>query len=65
MSMRQVRVEAPEAARVAEQMAHSHLGRRRGAGPLIGTPSYMAPESIMDPTSVGAAADLYSVGAVA
>jgi eukaryotic-like serine/threonine-protein kinase len=35
------------------------------AAALIGTPSYMAPESIMDPKSVGAAADLHSVGAVA
>jgi eukaryotic-like serine/threonine-protein kinase len=32
---------------------------------LIGTPSYMAPEAILNPTGVAAGADIYSVGAVA
>jgi serine/threonine-protein kinase len=32
---------------------------------VVGTPQYMAPESIRDPESVDARADLYSLGAVA
>ena len=32
---------------------------------LIGTPQYMAPESIRDPASIDARTDLYSLGAVA
>jgi serine/threonine-protein kinase len=32
---------------------------------LIGTPLYMAPESIRDPASIDARTDLYSLGAVA
>ncbi|MEC8506230.1 MAG: serine/threonine protein kinase [Planctomycetota bacterium] len=34
------------------------------AGSLTGTPQYMSPESIQNPTSVDARADIYAVGAV-
>ena len=36
-----------------------------GASAIIGTPLYMAPESIRDPASVDARADIYALGAVA
>ena len=39
--------------------------RITAANVMTGTPLYMAPESIERPTSVGTAADLYAVGAVA
>jgi len=35
------------------------------ASTVVGTPQYMAPESILDPDSVDARADIYSLGAVA
>jgi serine/threonine-protein kinase len=36
-----------------------------GASVVVGTPQYMAPESILDPSSVDARADIYALGAVA
>jgi eukaryotic-like serine/threonine-protein kinase len=36
-----------------------------GASTIVGTPQYMAPESILDPDSVDVRTDIYAVGAVA
>jgi serine/threonine-protein kinase len=36
-----------------------------GANAIIGTPQYLAPESILEPDSVDARTDIYSLGAVA
>ena len=36
-----------------------------GASVVLGTPQYMAPESILEPSSVDARTDIYSLGAVA
>ena len=36
-----------------------------GASAVVGTPQYMAPESILEPDSVDARADIYALGAVA
>jgi hypothetical protein len=35
-----------------------------GAGTFLGTPAYLAPEAIMEPSKIDARADLYALGAV-
>lgn len=49
---------------VKEHGADSTVGLS-AVGALVGTPAYLPPEAIRDPSSVDARSDLYSVGAVA
>src|SRR5262249_5530983 len=43
----------------------THSDRLTGTGIMVGTPAYMSPEQVMgDPTAVGAATDIYSLGAI-
>ncbi len=50
---------------VRDQVAADLDRHRKPVGLLLGTPHYLSPEAIAHPERVGAASDLYSLGAVA
>ncbi len=50
---------------LVKQLGVSEEGGTGHAHAVVGTPHYLAPEAIMDPTRVDGRADLYSLGAVA
>lgn len=50
---------------LVQQLGASEDGGTGQAHVVVGTPHYLAPEAIMDPTKVDGRADLYSLGAVA
>ncbi len=61
------RGDVPDVAKVVDvglvKEIAANEGRSHTRG-IMGTPSYIAPETVTDPDTIGAAADLYSLGAV-
>src|SRR5688572_30111412 len=61
------RGEVFDVAKVVDFGLAKELATERGqglTGRIVGTPLYLAPESVTDPERVGAAADLYALGCV-
>jgi serine/threonine-protein kinase len=60
------RGDVPDVAKVVDFGLVKELASKDGASSrgILGTPSYIAPESVTDPDRVGPAADLYALGAV-
>jgi serine/threonine-protein kinase len=56
----------PDVAKVVDYGLVKDFARETGASTqvVLGTPSYLAPEAITDPASIGPAADLYALGCV-
>ncbi len=48
---------------LAKQIDEPELNRLTGTGVVVGTPLYVAPESIRDPQSIDGKADIYGLGA--
>jgi serine/threonine-protein kinase len=59
-----VRGDIPDVAKVVDFGLVKELSSTDSSGGVMGTPSYVAPESIMAPQSVGPASDIYALGAV-
>jgi serine/threonine-protein kinase len=60
------RGDVPDVAKVVDFGLVKELASKEGASSrgILGTPSYIAPESVTDPDRVAPAADLYALGAV-
>jgi eukaryotic-like serine/threonine-protein kinase len=60
------RGDVPDVAKVVDFGLVKEIASKDGASSrgILGTPSYIAPESVTDPDRVGPAADLYALGAV-
>jgi eukaryotic-like serine/threonine-protein kinase len=50
---------------VVKELAVAGEAQLTGVSTLVGTPQYMAPESIIEPSSTDARSDIYALGAVA
>ncbi len=58
------RGDVPDVAKVVDYGLVKEITADRGESMILGTPSYVAPEAVTDPATVGAAVDLYALGLV-
>ncbi|HEX5062514.1 MAG TPA: protein kinase [Kofleriaceae bacterium] len=58
------RGDVPDVAKVVDYGLVKEITAEKGESMILGTPSYVAPEAVTDPATVGPAADLYAVGLV-
>ena len=58
------RGDVPDVAKVVDYGLVKEITAEKGESTILGTPAYVAPETVTDPATIGPAADLYAVGLV-
>ena len=58
------RGDEPDVAKVVDFGLVKEFSADKGESTILGTPAYVAPEAITDPSAIGPAADLYALGCV-
>jgi serine/threonine protein kinase len=58
------RGDVPDVAKVVDYGLVKEITAEKGESMILGTPAYVAPETVTDPRATGPAADLYALGCV-